>query len=186
MHVRWLIPLGTAAAATAQVAYATQYLSVEQAQRAAFATATEFRTLPQLDASVAASLAAPVGWSPRIFEARAADKSLGWLMIDQVIGKSELITYALALDPAGAVISVEVLEYRESHGGEIRMPAWRKQFVGKTPADASALGGEIKNISGATLSCRHLTEGVQRLLKLHERLLQSRPSLPTASGERAG
>ena len=187
MQVRWLIPLGAAAAATAQVAYATQYLSVEQAQRAAFAGASEFRALPQLDASIAAAFTAPAGWSPRIFEARAADQALGWVIVDQVIGKSELITYALALDTAGKVISVEVLEYRESHGGEIRMPAWRKQFVGKMPADASALGGEIKNISGATLSCRHLTEGVQRLLKLYERALkpESSPS-PRAAGERAG
>ena len=190
MQVRWLIPLGAAAAATAQVAYATQYLSVEQAQRAAFAGASEFRALPPIDASTATSLAAPAGWSPHVFEARADGKSLGWLIVDQVIGKSELITYALALDAAGGVISVEVLEYRESHGGEIRMPAWRKQFVGKTPADAGALGGEIKNISGATLSCRHLTEGVQRLLKLYKSTLSqpNKPSPPTASssGEKVG
>lgn len=187
MQVRWLIPLGAAAAATAHVAYATQYLSVEQAQRAAFASASEFRALPAIDTAIATSLGAPAGWSPRIFEARADSKTLGWLVVDQVIGKSELITYALALDPAGAVISVEVLEYRESHGGEIRMPAWRKQFVGKTSADAGALGGEIKNISGATLSCRHLTEGVQRLLKLYARALKTEPSpSPRAAGERVG
>ncbi len=172
MQVRWLIPIGAAAAATAQVAYATQYLSVEQAQRSAFAGASEFRALPPPDNAIAGGLKAPPGWSPRIFEARAEAKTLGWLVVDQVIGKSELITYALALDAAGAVISVEVLEYRESHGGEIRMPAWRKQFVGKAPADADALGGEIKNISGATLSCRHLTEGVRRLLKLYDVVLK--------------
>jgi hypothetical protein len=174
MQVRWLVPLGVAAAASAQVAYATQYLSVEQAQRAAFAGASEFRALPAPDAAIAASLGAPAAWSPRIFEARAAEQSLGWLIVDQVIGKSELITYALALDPAGKVLSVEVLEYRESHGGEIRMPAWRKQFVGKTPDDAATLAGEIRNISGATLSCRHLTEGVQRLIKLYSAVLKPR------------
>jgi len=172
MQVRWLIPLGTAAAATAQVAYATQYLSVEQAQRAAFASASEFRALPAVDAARATSLGAPAGWSPHVFEARADGKTLGWMLVDQVIGKSELITYAVALDASGEVISVDVLEYRESHGGEIRMPAWRKQFIGKTPADAGALGGEIKNISGATLSCRHLTEGVQRLLRLYDSALK--------------
>jgi len=177
MHARWLIPtgaiVGTAVAGTfAQVAYATQYLSVEQAQRAAFPQATEFRAVQAPDAKLAASVGAAAGWSPRIWQARAADQGQGWLIVDQVLGKSELITYALALDAAGVVISIEVLDYRESHGGEIRMPAWRHQFVGKTAKDSGELTREIKNISGATLSCRHLTEGVQRLLKLYDLALR--------------
>jgi|SRR5450755_187472 len=177
MHANWLIPTGavlTGLSAVTQVAYATQYMTVEQAQRAAFPQATEFRALAAPDAAVAASLGATGGWSPRIFEARTGDRRLGWLIEDQVIGKSELITYALALDPAGVVISVDVLDYRESHGGEIRLPAWRRQFAGKTGADPVTLNKDIKNISGATLSCRHLTEGVQRLLKLYNATLQPR------------
>ena len=171
MQVRWLIPLGAAAASP--FAFATQYLSVQQAQQQAFAGAGEFRAVPTPDAATVAALGAPAGWAPQIFEARAGGKMLGWLIVDQVIGKSEAITYALALDAAGSVISLEVLEYRESHGGEVRMPAWRKQFVGKTAGDAAALNREIKIISGATLSCRHLTEGVQRLLRLYETALKA-------------
>ena len=175
MRARWLIGAGTCAAVLAPAAYATQYLSVEQAQRAAFPQAARFDASPAPDASSAAALGAPVGWAPRIFAARdAADAALGWLLVDQVLGKSELITYAVALDAHGAIVSVEVLDYRESHGGEVRMPAWRKQFVGKTAADAPALGSEIRNISGATLSCRHLTEGVQRLLRLYDVQLKAR------------
>ena len=175
MRARWLIGAGTYAAVLAPAAYATQYLSVEQAQRAAFPQATHFDALPAPDASSVAALGAPAGWAPRVFAARGADGvALGWLIVDQVLGKSELITYAVALDARGAIISVEVLDYRESHGGEVRMPAWRKQFAGKTAADAPALGSEIRNISGATLSCRHLTEGVQRVLRLHATLLKTR------------
>lgn len=172
MQLRWLISAGAAASAVAQVAYATQYLSVEQAQRAAFPDATQFRST-NVDASTIPG--APASWSPRIFEARTADRRLGWLIVDQVIGKSELITYALALDVAGAAISLEVLDYRESHGSEIRLAPWRKQFVGKTAADPVELNRDIKNISGATLSCRHVTEGVQRVLKLYAASLKSAP-----------
>ena len=177
MHARWLIPtgalVGTAVTGTfAQVAYATQYLSVEQAQRAAFPQATEFCVVDGPDAKVAASLGGATGWSPRIWQARAADQRQGWLIVDQVLGKSELITYALALDSAGAVLSLEILDYRESHGGEIRMPAWRHQFVGKTAKESGELTRQIKNISGATLSSRHLSEGVQRLLKLYDLALR--------------
>jgi electron transport complex protein RnfG len=173
MRAHWLIPTGALVGSIAQVAYATQYMSVEQAQRAAFPQAREFRTIAAADAKLAASIGAPAGWSPRIWQARTADQLQGWLIVDQVLGKSELITYALALDAGGAVISLEVLDYRESHGGEIRLPAWRHQFAGKTSKDAGQLTREIRNISGATLSCRHLTEGVQRLLKLHDVALRS-------------
>ena len=134
MQVRWMIPLGAAATAAAQVACATQYMTVQQAQQAAFADAKAFRALPAPDAATAAALGAAPGWSPQIFAAEADGRTQGWLIVDQVIGKSELITYALALDGKGAVISVEVLEYRESHGGEIKLPAWRRQFVGTTVA----------------------------------------------------
>ena len=173
MRVNWSIPFALCTLPAAQVVYAAQYMTIEQAQRAAFAGAGEFVALPAPDAAVAATLGAPAGWAPRIFVARSGERRLGWLVVDQVIGKSELITYALALDNGGAVLSVEVLEYRESHGGEIRLPAWRKQFVGKTAADPVALNDDIRNISGATLSCRHLTEGVQRLLKLHASVLRN-------------
>lgn len=171
MQVRWLIPIGATVAA--QAAFATQYLSVQQAQQEAFPGADEFRAAPTPDAATAASIGAPAGWAPQIFEAHAGGKKLGWLIVDQVIGKSEAITYALALDTTGAVVSLEVLEYRESHGGEVRMPAWRKQFVGKTAGEAATLNREIKIISGATLSCRHLTEGVQRLLRLYATALKA-------------
>ncbi|MEP6484364.1 MAG: FMN-binding protein [Rudaea sp.] len=171
MRVRWLISAGTVAASVAHVAYAAQYMSVEEAQKAAFPQATQFVAIAAPDAATASALGASSGWSPRIFDARNADAHLGYVIVDQVIGKSELITYALALDANGAVQSIEILDYRESHGGEVRLAGWRKQFVGKTAADPVALNTDIKNISGATLSARHLTEGVQRLLKLYQRAL---------------
>jgi hypothetical protein len=62
------------------------------------------------------------------------------------------------------VKQVEVLSYRESHGHETRLPAWRRQFVGKTAAAPLQVGEDIANISGATLSCTHVTEGVRRIV----------------------
>lgn len=167
MKVRWLLPLSLAATPVAHVAFAAQYMTVEQAQRAAFPDAGEF-TPRALDAASLAAAGAPQGWAPKIWRARAGERDLGWLAVDQVIGKTELITYAVALDANGAVKSVEVLDYRESHGGEIRLAGWRRQFVGKSAGDPVELNKDIRNISGATLSCRHVTEGVQRLLKVYD------------------
>jgi Na+-translocating ferredoxin:NAD+ oxidoreductase RnfG subunit len=171
MKVRWLLPFGLVATPIAHVAFAAQYMTVEQAQRAAFPDATEFAPRV-LDAASLAPSAAPPGWAPKAWLVRADGRALGWLMVDQVIGKTELITYAVAVDVDGAVKSVEILDYREAHGGEIRLAGWRRQFVGKTGSDPLELNKDIKNISGATLSCRHVTEGVQRLLKVYNAALR--------------
>jgi len=88
----------------------------------------------------------------------------GWFIADQVVGKHEFIPFALALDAQGAVKDVEILEYRETYGDQVRNEAWRAQFVGKTSASTLKLGDDVKNISGATLSSRHITDGVKRLL----------------------
>jgi len=174
MDVRWLVPIGVGAVSVAQVAHAAQYLTIEQAQRAAFPDATTFVSArADFDA---AAVGAPTGWSPHVWQVRKGDDVLGWFFADAVIGKSELINYSLALDAHGAVIALEVLEYREAHGGEVRLAPWRKQFIGKTAHDPVVLNQDIKNISGATLSCRHLTEGVQRLLKLREHALFAVPT----------
>ena len=171
-RARWALPVGLVAVPAFHAAYATQYMSVEAAQRAAFAAASEFRAMPALDAGVAAALGA-AGWSPQIWQVRDASGALGWFFVDRVIGKTELITYAVALDPSGAVKSIEILDYRESHGSEVRLAAWRKQFVGKTAHDAVQLNDDIRNISGATLSSRHVTEGVHRLLQVYDKTLKA-------------
>ncbi|WP_372696588.1 FMN-binding protein, partial [Immundisolibacter sp.] len=83
--------------------------------------------------------------------------------------------YALAITSEGTVAGVEILEYRETHGYQVRQPRWRAQFLGKDADDAVKLGRDIQNISGATLSCRHLTDGVRRLLATHRAVLASQP-----------
>lgn len=175
----WLLPGALAAVPAYHAAYAVQYMSISEAQHAAFAEASEFAPVmldrAALDAAVTAvpESALGSGWSPQVFQARKDGAALGWLIVDQVIGKSEAITYALALDPHGAVRGIDVLEYRETHGSEIRLPAWRRQFVGKTAQDPVRLDTDIHNISGATLSCRHVTDGVRRLLALYARALRT-------------
>ncbi len=92
----------------------------------------------------------------------------GWFIVDEVLGKHEFITYALGLNADGAVRGIEIMDYRESYGGEVRNSAWRAQFTGKTKTAPLELDKDIKNISGATLSSRHITDGVRRLLALYD------------------
>ena len=97
----------------------------------------------------------------------------GWLFLDNVIGKHEFIDFAFALNKDGSVKGVEILTYRETYGGEVRNPKWRAQFSGKTSAAPLELDKDIRNISGATLSSAHITDGVKRLLHTYEIALKN-------------
>ncbi len=146
-------------------AYATVYLSVEQAQALMFPGAAftpDFRTLTDAQAK---EIEKASGVSVRNKQLKIWRASTGgWFIADEVVGKHDFIPFALALDEKGAVKSVEILEYREAYGGQVRDPAWHNQFLGKLPGARLQLEKDIRNISGATLSCRHITDGVSRLL----------------------
>ena len=96
------------------------------------------------------------------------------LFLDQVLGKHDLIDYAVGMDMEGRIVGVEILEYRESYGGEIHSEKWRAQFTGKTARHAIRLNRDISNLSGATISCRNVTEGVKRLTSAFELVVRPR------------
>jgi len=149
--------------------WATTYLTVEQAQEAIFPGAGMDKVDLQLTPEQRAAVEKRSGVKVRSARLRAWKvESGGWLFVDEVIGKHEEITYALGLNPDGSVKQVEVMEYRENYGGEIRRSEWLAQFTKKDAEAQLKLGADIKNISGATLSCRHVTEGVKRVLATFE------------------
>lgn len=96
----------------------------------------------------------------------------GWFIVDEVVGKHEMITYAIGLSPSGTITGIEILEYVESYGYEVAEAQWRKQFVGKNANDPIKLNQDIQNIGGATLSCKHITDGVKRVAVLYELALK--------------
>ncbi len=174
-----LIATGSAALLATPPAFAGQYLSVDQAQHALFPDADRFElrtTRLSPEQLKALDAVAPVRQrgEVRMIDAWQGTRLLGTVYIDDVIGKVEWITYAVAIGSDGVLRSMEILEYRETHGNEVRMPGWRKQFVGRRADSPFHFGEDIKNISGATLSCAHITAGVQRLLALHNQLAKSK------------
>ncbi|HUK66142.1 MAG TPA: FMN-binding protein [Anaeromyxobacteraceae bacterium] len=162
--------------------FAVDYLTAEQADRLIFPSADRFEVKDlSLEEAERQALETRLGipvrdrWPLRL--ARQGDRYLGAVAVDDVIGRFERITFAVGVGADGAVAQVEVLSYRESHGYEVRLPAWRKQFVGKTAASPLRVGEDISNISGATLSCKHLTLGVRRILAVVQ-ALQASGALP--------
>jgi len=141
---RWSAPV--AAVALTMPAYAYQYATVGTAQSQAFPGA-QFEQI-----------------QPRVWKAVAGGRVIGYFFLDHVIGKHLYIDYSVALTADGRVRRVEILTYRESYGYEVANAGWLSQFVGKNSSSALSVGQDIRNISGATFSSHHVTEGVKRVL----------------------
>lgn len=175
MSMKWT-PLASAAAsaALASTAHAAVYYSVPQAQAAMFPGA-HFQASPlQLsDEDRKALLAASGVHEPFDGSGVWRVSTGGWFITDAVVGKHEKIRYAVGIDATGKVVGIEILEYNETYGYQVRDASWRKQFVGKNARDPVKLNQDIRNVSGATLSCKHITDGVRRVLALHERRLRT-------------
>ena len=176
-------------------ARAEKYLGATEAARIAFPAAEVFRERwVELTPSETKAIAQKAGVKVRVAKVRLilAERGtnlVGIVLVDQVIGKHELIDYAVALVPEGTIAAVEILEYRENYGQAIKQAKWRAQFRDKSVASPLKLNDDIYNISGATLSCRHVAEGIKRLLATFDmvvrpRVLSSAGRVPGQPGER--
>ena len=155
-------------------AYATTYLTVEQAQAAIFPGATltkAFLTLTPEQKSAIEKKSGVNVLKKDVQLWKTGDG--GYFIVDEVVGKHEFFTIAVGLKADGSVKQIEILDYRETYGYEVRNEAWRQQFVGKTSAARLKLTDDIKNIGGATLSCKHVTDAVKRLLVTYDTALKS-------------
>lgn len=177
--VFWIAP--TAVVLPAVGVWGARYFTVEEAQKIAFPAATGFEVLPSalsepLKKTLAERTGGPAPTGPlRLWAALQNDRRLGYFAVDDVIGKHDRITYSVALSTTGEVLHVEILEYREAYGDQVRQAAWRKQFIGKTARAPLRLKGDIRNITGATMSCRAITEGVRRWLAYFDLVLARAP-----------
>jgi Na+-translocating ferredoxin:NAD+ oxidoreductase RnfG subunit len=175
---RELLGLAPAAIALAigPAAFATVYQSDDAALRSLFSQADAFEptaiTLTDAQRAAIAQAMAQAGGTQaahgqlRAWTVRRQGQVLGHAFIDQVVGRQDFITYGVGIDAAGKLRPVQILEYRESHGGEIRNPRWLAQFEGRASVDALRFGRDIKNIAGATLSSEHVTGGVRRIFAI--------------------
>jgi Na+-translocating ferredoxin:NAD+ oxidoreductase RnfG subunit len=170
-HPVWmLIPV----AVISTSAYGTTYMTVEQAQAAMFPGAQLTRAFVTLTKEQASAIEKRTGVNvrkPEVQVWKSADG--GYFMVDEAIGKHEFFTIAVALNANSSVKQIEILDYKESYGYEVRNESWRKQFAGKTSTAPLKVGDDIKNISGATLSCRHVADAVKRLLATYDIALKS-------------
>src|SRR6202140_1218060 len=180
----WAIALAALTAAPVQIVVAVESLSAEGAQKAPFPQADRFTELVlSLNAAQRAQVATLAGPQPphrslRAWKAMRGGELVGYVFVDGGIGREDFITYAAGIDAAGHLSALEVLAYRESHGGEIRSDAWRHQFAGRQGLGQLRVQTDIKNIAGGTLSCEHVTAGVRWLVALWQVALRPAATSP--------
>ena len=98
---------------------------------------------------------------------------IAYVVLLNVIGKEQPITFMVAVTPDGAVKGIEVLVYRESEGSGIRSSRFMGQFTGKTLAAPLIMGRDVQAISGATLSSRSTAYAAKKALALVEVLYRN-------------
>jgi hypothetical protein len=165
--------LPVAALIAPAVAHAKIYVGVEETQRRLFPGETltpnpVALTETQRDTMRDRSSVREPFRGERVWKTAKGD----WFIVDEVVGKHEMVKYALAINADGTIKGIEIMEYVESYGYEVGEATWRGQFAGKTGEAALKLNKDISNISGATLSCKHLTDGVKRLMVMHDLVLK--------------
>lgn len=94
--------------------------------------------------------------------------TVGYALLDNVIGKSLPITFLVIFNLEGIILSTHVVKYRESIGGEISNWRWNRQFSGRNYQSSFSVGNDIDGISGATISVNAMTRGIHKLTLLME------------------
>ena len=158
------------------------FLAEQQALQVALGDAERVHTLSmRIDEATrsgierASGVPLNLGWT-RCYQGVSAGRVIAYACIDNMIGKERPITYIVRIDhPTGRIGLLEVMEYREAIGGEVNAPVFREQFNGKGASDPVRLLEDIRNLAGATLSSRGLTNGARKILHLYETFLRRLP-----------
>ncbi|MBN1300354.1 MAG: FMN-binding protein [Melioribacteraceae bacterium] len=101
-----------------------------------------------------------------VWEIRKADSIKAYAVLDNVYGKSLPITFLVIFNPGGSVLKSDIIKYREPFGGGVANENWQQQFTNKNKNSAFDLGSDIHVLSGATISSRSVTKGIQKLVML--------------------
>lgn len=98
-----------------------------------------------------------------------------WILDE--IGKVMPITTGITIEN-NAIINLTVLTYRESHGSEIRFPAYSNQYNTVYLTEDMNLSQPINGISGATLSTNAMKKVSRLALYLHKKVMEKNVPAP--------
>lgn len=152
------------------------YLSEQQALKLIFphsekVLAEDHDLTPEQDRSIALSLRYRLASrTQRVWRGVTGDRTDGYAMILNEIGKEQYITFIAGVTPEFRVLRVALMVFRENRGWEVEDARFTNQFRGKISLDRLIVGADINGITGATLSSQALCRGTKKALVICETL----------------
>lgn len=188
----WACLFGTGTAAAQNKDDVQVYLTVEQALKEVFPQGERYIT------ETVRWSAAELARARQVLNRREVDavhevvlvydrkgQFTGYAVITEELGKYQPITFIVGVRPDFSVEKTAIMVYRESRGGEVRMPRFLYQYKGKKVDDPIRLNRDIINISGATISVRSVNAGVRKVLHVVTETYRKNPPARTFEAERA-
>lgn len=159
--------LALTAVSVALPAYAATYWTLPEVLKSFFTSSKKVTykkiTLDEPTADeIGKKLGAPIKREWVVYVAESDGRRDGFAIKDQEKGMHEPIDFAVQFTPSGVIERVEILEYREPYGDEVRSSRFREQFKGKSASDPLTAGKDIDIVSGATISSRSVALGAKR------------------------
>ncbi|MGE5357227.1 MAG: FMN-binding protein [Deltaproteobacteria bacterium] len=88
--------------------------------------------------------------------------------------RAEFFDYFILFDSTTSILSVKIFNYEATHGQEITVKGWLKQFNGFHGESELIVGKDIDAISGATISVHSITNDVVEKTGLLQKYLSQK------------
>ena len=98
---------------------------------------------------------------------------INYVIMDNVKGKTMPITFIVIFNSKREVIHSSIIKYREGYGGEVQSKGWLSQFNGMVQDSLYIFNRDIAGISGATISVKSITKGINKLSLLVSYIIES-------------
>lgn len=89
---------------------------------------------------------------------------------DDALTDYEFFDYYILFDSRNSIISVRVINYEATHGQEITVKGWLRQFAGYDGSGLLRVGKEVDSISGATVSVYSIVNDIRQKTDLLRKL----------------
>lgn len=120
-------------------------------------------------------------------EIRGSSGLLGYCVEFEVSGRSGPFKIRVFLNQQLVVKRASVISYPWERGRNVRRRAFTSQFEGKGPGDTIEIGKDIDAMTGATISCRAMAQGVRQTIEFlavwHQPQLEKRHRTHESSQE---
>ena len=145
-------------------------LSVEAEQEAMMSTLPQAEEFKECEGKADGIVTA-------VYEGKKEDKTVGYCVKAEPVGYGGAISMMVGVDTEGKVTGVDIVEMSETPGlgAKASEEGFRNQYAGKggeikVIKSGTAKENEISAISGATITSKAITQGVNSAIEIAEKL----------------